>query len=134
MMDRILNIILVGASVATALAGLFFVLKIWMVWKRVDKEVLKARVFLNHDFLEKNWIYVFMAGAFIAVRRVIQLQELLGFSVNSGWVTYLYDLVGVIVTVLLVMLAYYWYRLVYSTLPRPQNHRFAKNRASTEKL
>lgn len=120
MMDRTLNIILVGASVITALAGLFFVLRIWTVWKRVDKDVLKARVFLDRDFLEKNWIYVFLAGAFIAIRRVMQLLELLGFSVSSGWVTYLYDIMGIIVIVMLVMLAYYWYKLVYSTLPRSQ--------------
>ncbi|HEY9205809.1 MAG TPA: hypothetical protein VIO58_07795 [Candidatus Methanoperedens sp.] len=132
-MDRILNIILVSASVIIALAGLFFVFKIWTVWKRVDREVLKARVFLNHDFLEKNWIYLFLAGAFIAMRRVMQLLELLGFSVNSDWVTYLYDLMGIIVIVLLVMLAYHWYRLVYSTLPQSQSYS-AKAPASMEKL
>ncbi len=133
-MDRILNIILVSASVIIALAGLFFVLKIWTVWKRVDREVLKARVFLNSDFLEKNWTYVFLAGAFIAMRRVMQLLELLGFSVSIEWVTYLYDLMGIIVIVLLVMLAYHWYRLIFSTLPRSQTYKSAKTGVSMEKL
>ncbi len=122
-MDRTLNIILVSTSVITALAGLFFVFRIWTVWKRVDREILKARVFLNRDFLEKNWTYVFLAGAFIAMRRVMQLLELLGFSMNSEWVTYLYDLMGIIVIVLLVMLAYHWYKLVYSTLPQSQSYK-----------
>ncbi len=133
-MDRILNIILVGASVIIALVGLFFVFKIWVVWKRVDKEVLKARVFLNRDFLEKNWIYVFLAGAFIAIRRVMQLLELLGFSVNIEWVTYLYDAMGIVVIVLLVMLAYHWYRLIFSTLPRSQSYKSAEAQPSMEKL
>ncbi len=132
-MDRTLNIILVSTSVIIALAGLFFVFKIWTVWKRVDREILKARVFLNRDFLEKNWIYVFLAGAFIAIRRVMQLLELLGFSVNSEWITYFYDLMGIIVIVLLVMLAYHWYRLVYSTLPQSQSYS-TKAAASMEKL
>ncbi|VVB96122.1 Uncharacterised protein [uncultured archaeon] len=116
-MDRELNILLVGTSVLISFIGLFFVLKICVVWKSVDKGVLKARVFLSKNFLMKNWIYVFLAGAFIALRRVIQLLDLLEFPVKSKGVDYLFDLMGLMVISLLVMLAFEWYRLVYSTFP-----------------
>ncbi len=114
-MDRELNILLVGASVIISFIGLFFVLKISIVWTSVDKGVLKARVFLSKSFLMKNWIYVFLAGAFIAIRRIIQLLNLLEFPVKSKGMDYLSDLMGLIVISLLVMLAFQWYRLVYST-------------------
>ncbi len=114
-MSNEIRIIIVGGSVIISLIGLFFVIKIWMVWKHVDKEILKARVFLNKNFLEKNWICIFMAGAFIAVRRVMQLLELLGFPIiNSD--TILFDLMGLAVISLLVLLVYYWYRLIYSRI------------------
>lgn len=114
-MSNEIRIIIVGGSVITSLIGLFFVIKIWMVWKHVNKEILKARVFLNSNFLEKNWICVFMAGAFIAVRRVVQLLELAGFPITNT-VAILFDLMGLAVIILLVLLAYYWYRLIYSTI------------------
>ncbi len=114
-MSNEIRIIIVGGSVITSLIGLFFVIKIWMVWKHVNKEILKARVFLNSNFLEKNWICVFMAGAFITVRRVVQLLELLGFPITNT-VAILFDLMGLAVIILLVLLAYYWYRLIYSTI------------------
>lgn len=114
-MSNEIRIIIVGGSVITSLIGLFFVIKIWMVWKHVNKEILKARVFLNKNFLEKNWICIFMSGAFIAVRRVMQLLELLGFPIiNSD--TILFDLMGLAVISLLVLLVHYWYRLIYSTI------------------
>ncbi len=114
-MSNEIRIILVGSSVLTALIGLFLVIKICMVWNRVDLNVLKARVFLDNTFLVKNWIFVFLAGAFISLRRVVQLLELLGSPVISTS-SFLFDLSGLAVIILLVLLAYYWYRIVYTTI------------------
>ncbi len=114
MSDEI-RIILVGSSVLTALIGLFLVIKIFMVWNRVDRNVLKARVFLDDTFLVKNWIFVFLTGAFIVVRIFVELLELLGFILIRTS-SIIFDLAGLAVIILLVLLAYYWYRLVYTTL------------------
>lgn len=115
-MSNEIRIIIVSSSVIIALIGLFFVMKIWMVWKQVNKNILKARVFLNSNFLMKNWIFVFLAGAFIAMRRVMQLLELLEFQITGTPVAIIFDLMGLAVIILLVLLAYHWYRLVYSTI------------------
>ncbi len=114
MSDEI-RIILVGSSVLTALIGLFLVIKIFMVWNRVDRNVLKARVFLDDTFLVKNWIFVFLTGAFIVVRIFVELLELLGFILIRTS-SIIFDLAGLAVIILLVLLAYYWYRMVYTTL------------------
>lgn len=125
-MDGTMNIILVTCSVAVAFIGLYFVLKIWLVWKRVDITVLKARVFLDEEFLVRNWIYIFIAGAFIVLRRILQLLILLGIPVQSPEETILSDVTGLAVMALLVLLAYYWYKLVYSAINRSHTDKYNK--------
>lgn len=119
-MDRIVDVILVICSVIVAFAGLYFVLKIWLVWKRVDMNVLKARVFLDNRFLMRNWLYIFIAGAFTALIRVLQLLSLSGVWIEGQRKAVIYDLMGLAVVVLLVLLAYHWYRLVYSAIGSPR--------------
>jgi hypothetical protein len=115
-MDRTINVILVTCSVIVAFAGLYFVLKIWLVWKRVDMNVLKARVFLDDRFLVRNWMYIFIAGAFIALIRVLQLLSLSGVWIEGPGETVILDLMRLAVVILLVLLASHWYKLVYSAI------------------
>ncbi len=114
---------ILSGSVIIAFIGLYFIIKIWIVWKRVDKELLRARVFLNNNFLMKNWIHVFFVGAFVTIRRIIELLDLLNFwgkneDVTSLALVYLFNLTGLAVIILLVLLAHYWYKLIYSAIPK----------------
>ena len=111
-MDNTINIILVGLSVISGFIGFFFVLKIWLVWKRVDINVLKARVFLDPNFLIRNWVYIFITGAFIVVRRILELSDLLEKNILTPEITVVFNMMGLAVVALLVILAYYWYKLV----------------------
>jgi hypothetical protein len=113
------SIILVGSAVIVGFIGLFLVFKIWMVLKRLDKNLLKTMVLLDEQFLVRNWVYLLAAGAFIFLRRVIQLMGLLGLPIQSTAVIIIIDLMGLAVITLLVQLGYYWYRLIYSSLPAP---------------
>ncbi|GFO96517.1 hypothetical protein ig2599ANME_0706 [groundwater metagenome] len=115
-MDKEINIILAACSVITGFIGFFFVLKIWLVWKRVDINVLKARVFLDPKFLIRNWVFIFIAGAFIIMRRILHLFDLLELPKLSSEMTIIVDFMGLAVVVLLVFLAYYWYKLVDSAV------------------
>ncbi len=114
-MENTINIILVALSVILGFIGFFFVLNIWLVWKKVDMNVLKARVFLDPKFLISNWVYIFITGAFIVMRRIIELFKLLEIQVPKD-MTIIFDLMGLVVVALLVLLAYYWYKLVDSAL------------------
>jgi len=111
-MGNSINIILVGLSVILGFIGFFFVLKICFVWKRVDINVLKARVFLDPNFLIRNWIYIFITGAFIVVRRILELSDLLEKNILTPEITVVFNMMGLAVVALLVILAYYWYKLV----------------------
>jgi len=114
-MENTINIILVACSVIFGFMGFFFVLKIWLVWKQVNMNVLKARVFLDPKFLIRNWVYIFIAGAFIVMRRILELFKLLKIPVLED-MTIIFDLIGLVVVALLVLLAYHWYKLVDSAL------------------
>ena len=115
-MDRTIDNILVTCSVIVAFIGLYFVLKIWLVWKRIDMNVLKARVFLDDRFLMRNWTYIFIAGAFIALIKVLQLLSLSGVWIEGTGEEIILDLMGLAVVVLLVLLVSHWYKLVYSAI------------------
>lgn len=118
----LIQAIILGISVIVAAIGLYFVIKIWIVWKRVDKELLKARVFLSNNFLMKNWIHVFFISAFVMIRRIIEFLDLLNFwgkseDVTSLALVYLFHLMGLAVIILLVRFVHYWYKLIYSAIP-----------------
>ena len=115
-MDNAINIILVACSIIIGIIGLIFVMRIWLVWKRVDMNVLKARVFLSPEFLKSNLMLIFLAGAFIVLRRFLQLFDLLDHPILNYDLTIIFDLTGVAVVSLFVILAYYWHKLVESAI------------------
>ncbi|MDD5614917.1 MAG: hypothetical protein PHH85_01810 [Candidatus Methanoperedens sp.] len=115
-MDNAINIILVTCSVITGFVGFFFVLKIWLVWKKVDMNVLKARVFLDQNFLIRNWVFIFITGAFMVLRRIMELSELLDKNLLAPEMNIIFNLMGLAVVALLVILAYYWCKLIDSAI------------------
>ena len=117
------HVIILGGSIIIALIGLYFIIKILIVWNRVDKELLRARVFLNNNFLMKNWIYVLLVAAFVIIRRIISFLDLLNLwgkseNVISLVLIYLFHLMGLAVIILLVLLAHHWYKLIMGCAPK----------------
>ncbi len=104
--------ILAGGSVVLALIGLYFVIRIWIKWEDLDIDVIQARIFLNKKFIERNWLYVFLAGASITVH---QLINFLNFSnyVSSQWLNQLSYIIEFLGLVLLVMLAHEWFMVLH---------------------
>lgn len=119
----LIQAIILGISLIVAVIGFYFIIKIWIIWKRVDRELLKARVFLNKDFLMKFWIQMFFVGALVTIRRIIEFLYVLFLREKSGDMTsltlvYLFQLMGLAVIILLALLAYNCYKLIYSAIPR----------------
>ncbi|MDP2840972.1 MAG: hypothetical protein Q8O17_01685, partial [Candidatus Methanoperedens sp.] len=54
--------------------------------------------------------------AFIVMRRILHLFDLLELPKLSSEMTIIVDFMGLAVVVLLVLLAYYWYKLVDSAI------------------
>jgi hypothetical protein len=99
-------------SILLALTGFYFVYKNWCIWKKARFELLKARAFLNKEFLEKNWMYMVIAGGLIMSRRIYRFFELTFEFEGHPEIEVLFDLIGCAVILVLVLMAYQWYKLV----------------------
>jgi hypothetical protein len=106
-----LNMILMSSSVILALIGFYFVVRIWIKWRNIDMDILKARVFLNKKFLETNWRYVFLSGASLTAHQfmgfLIQLNFITGDLISS-----LSEILEFMSLVFLLILAYEWLVLI----------------------
>lgn len=78
----------------------------------IDMDVLKARVFLNKKFLEKNWIYVFSSGASLTAHQFLDFMIQMNY-IASDMVKQLSELLEFLALVFLVILAYEWFTIIY---------------------
>lgn len=108
-----LHLILAAISVVLALLGLYIVIRIWLKWRKLDIEVIKGRVFLNKKFLEKNWLYVFLAGAALTLHQSIELVRSSNLISDNGLLYVLSEIFLSLTLVFLVILAYEWFRILH---------------------
>jgi hypothetical protein len=106
-----INMILTGISVILSLIGLYFVVRIWIIWRNIDIDILKARVFLNKKFLETNWRYVFLSGASLAAHQFMGFLIQLNYMVSS-FIEPLSEIFEFLTMLFLVILAYEWFVLI----------------------
>lgn len=109
---EIISILSNFLSILLAIIGLYLVYKNWIVWKKTSLNIIKARAFLNKEFLERNWFYVVAAGGLIALRRVYRCIELSRDSTINDPMEILFDIIGFVVILLLVLMAYQWYKII----------------------
>jgi len=98
-----------GGSVVLALIGLFFVIRIWTKWQKMDIDVIKARVFLNRKFLIKNWQYTFLSGAALVTHQSLDIFISMNYLGNTLLIETLSNFSDLIALGFLVLLAFEWY-------------------------
>ena len=103
-----------GGSALIGVIGLYLVMKIWKKWQHIDLDLIKARVFLNRNFLVKNWQYTFLTGASQAAHQFLDFIASLDYLTNSSFVGQISSILEFMVLVFLVVLAYEWYKMIYS--------------------
>lgn len=103
-----------GITVIFGLFGIFLFIKLFSIWKNLDKNLLKARVFLAEGFLINNIKIIFIVGILIALHNFI---EFLGMAypafysgqVSSRFPTRLFAVTWLLAAVILVdWLMYRW--------------------------
>jgi hypothetical protein len=110
-MVEALNLLLI-LPILLSLIGLYFVLRIWLVWENIDKQVLKARVFLSEKFLIKNWVYVFITGAFITAHITVDFLQIFTGVISEPTAEIIGHLLHLMAILSLVLLAIEWHKLV----------------------
>ena len=115
-MFKELQIAILGITVLIALIGLYFSMLAWSSWRHMDDDVLRARAFLTRKFLTRNFILVFVSGAFVGFHTIFELVDIFGYPSAlmrfeqeiriSHYLSLTFSLF------LLVLLACYWYKLI----------------------
>lgn len=115
-MFKELQVAILGITLLIALIGLYLSILSWSSWRHMDDDVLRARAFLTRKFLTRNFILVFVSGAFMGLHTVLEFFEVFGHP--SALMRFVQEIrINYFLTLtfsmfLLVLLAYYWSKLI----------------------
>ena len=59
-------------NAGAAFVIIFLIGQILFMMRKVDKDLLKARLFLNETVMQRTWIYISIAGAAFAINTLIK--------------------------------------------------------------
>ncbi|MCL7416146.1 MAG: hypothetical protein M8349_08860 [ANME-2 cluster archaeon] len=92
-------------NVGAAFIIIFMIGQILIMLRNVDKALLKARIFLKEDILEKTWMFIAIAGAAFALHSATNFME----SLMGVDTYYLNEITQVIFLVAFILAVYQWY-------------------------
>jgi hypothetical protein len=108
------NIFMVIYNAGAAFILIFMIGQILFMMRKVDKDLLKARIFLNDGILQKTWIYISIAGASFALNNVIKFVIM--FTPRGEFLNayQLPDLTQLVFIVAFILAVYNWYGFIGS--------------------
>ena len=103
------DIFMVIYNAGAAFILIFMIGQILFMMRKVDKDLLKARIFLNDGILQKTWIYISIAGASFALNNVIKFVIM--FTPRGEFLNafQLPDLTQLVFIVAFILAVYNWY-------------------------
>ncbi|HIH45189.1 MAG TPA: hypothetical protein HA257_09030 [Candidatus Methanoperedenaceae archaeon] len=102
-------------NTAAAFVIVFLIGQILLMMRQIDKDVLKARLFLRGDILQKTWTFVSAAAAAFAVHSITAFMKTLELPTY-----YIYEISQVIFIIAFVIAVYQWYAFL-SEVPKRQS-------------
>ncbi|MCZ7392620.1 MAG: hypothetical protein ABOK23_13595 [Candidatus Methanoperedens sp.] len=101
-------------TIATAFVLIFLIAQILYMMSTVDKDLLKAKLFLNETVMQRTWIYISIAGASFALNTFIKFATQL-----AGWgeiltAYHLYEITQLVFLVAFILAVYNWYVFIGS--------------------
>ena len=67
-----------------ALIAIYFFINISKKWKTMDMDTIKSRVFLNKEFLQRNWSYIFLSSASMIIHQFLEHLMDLNYLPDNG--------------------------------------------------
>lgn len=99
-------------SVLFSIVGFYFAIKALLSLRNTPDDVLRAKVFLNKNFLRNNLTFVFIVGAAVCFHTISELMEY--FSISYTPIVRLFYSITLPISALSVaFLAYYWNKAFY---------------------
>jgi hypothetical protein len=110
-------------NAGAAFVIIFLIGQILFMMRKVDKDLLKARLFLNETVMQRTWIYISVAGAAFAINTLIKFvvrftyaEETTSRVINEF---YFVEFTQFIFLISFILAVYNWYIFIGS---------FVKNR------
>ncbi len=93
---------------------IFLISSILFMMQKVDRGLIKARLFLNNDIMEQTWIYISIAGASFALNalmtflaRFMAWEEMLGSY-------YIVEITRSVFLIAFILAIWKWYEFIGS--------------------
>jgi hypothetical protein len=101
-------------NAGSAFIIVFLIGQILFMMHRVDKGLLKARLFLNDAVLQRTWLYISIAGAAFALNTLIKFA--VRFTATGEWLNayYLVELTQLIFLIAFFVAVHSWYEFISS--------------------
>ncbi len=97
---------------------IFLIGQILLMMRKVDKDLLKARLFLNESVMQRTWIYISVAGASFALNTFIKFIERFTTMGTTLGPFHLVELTQLIFLVSFILAVYNWYIFIGSFVNR----------------
>lgn len=110
-----------------ALIIIFFIGQILFLMSKVDKDLLKARLFLNEAVMQKTWVYISIAGASFALNALIKFAIRLSDAGEIPQMNFLVESSQFIFLLSFILAISNWYVFV-SGFVRHRDYTDQKNR------
>jgi hypothetical protein len=93
---------------------IFLIGQILFMMRKVDKDLLKARLFLNESVMERTWMYISIAGASFALNALIKFAVAFTHLGETLKGFYLVEFTQVIFLIAFIIAVYNWYIFIGS--------------------
>lgn len=103
-------------NVGAAFVLIFMIGNILVMMRKVDKQLLKARIFLNDSILQRTWIYISIAGASFALYNLIKFVIRFTPKAEIFEVYQMPELIQLIFLVSFIIAVHNWYGFIGSSV------------------
>jgi hypothetical protein len=108
--------IFTGVAILFAIIGIYFVIRAWILWARTPDDVLRAKAFLTKQFLNRNFILIFILIIIVVIHTFLEFFVIYGYPLYLARFERLMSMFYLsslsFLMLLLAILAYYWYGLL----------------------
>lgn len=95
-------------NIGAAFIIMFLIFQILLISRKLDADIIRARLFLNIDIMNETWRYICIASAAFAVNAI---TGFLRFNVDKK-IYYIWEISEIIFLAAFIAMIYQWYQFV----------------------
>ncbi len=99
-------------TIIFALVGVYLIIRVYTLGRRIDDKLLRARAFLNESFLKDNWKLILSALLLFIIRAVVELEETFELFMGDNDSEIIDEVIELGILLCIILLAYKWFKLM----------------------